>query len=99
MVGDDAPKSGRRRPSFKMSRRSVAFVWAVSILAFLGVALVLGFVVSLASGEPALYERSFVWLSRFRRLARDYERLSSTWQQLHFVVFACIMLARHANSA
>ena len=62
MVGDDAPKSGRKRPSFKMSRRSVAFVWAVSILAFLGVALVLGFVVSLASGEPALYERSFVWL-------------------------------------
>ena len=44
-------------------------------------------------------ERSFAWCSRFRRLARDYERLSSTLQQLHFVVFACIMLARHANSA
>ncbi|WP_210514044.1 IS5 family transposase [Hymenobacter terricola] len=43
-------------------------------------------------------ERSFAWLSRFRRLARDYERLSSTLQQLHFVVFACIMLARNANS-
>ncbi|WP_210522264.1 IS5 family transposase [Hymenobacter terricola] len=44
-------------------------------------------------------ERSFAWLSRFRRLARDYERLSSTLQQLHFVVFTCIMLARHTNSA
>ena len=44
-------------------------------------------------------ERSFAWLSRFRRLGRDYERLSSTLQQLHFVVFACIMLARHAASA
>jgi transposase len=44
-------------------------------------------------------ERSFAWLSRFRRLARDYERLSSTLQQRHFVVFACIMLARHTSSA
>lgn len=43
-------------------------------------------------------ERSFAWCSRFRRLARDYERLSTTLQQLHFVVFACIMLARNANS-
>lgn len=43
-------------------------------------------------------ERSFAWLSRFRRLGRDYERLSVTLQQLHFVVFACIMLARHAAS-
>ncbi|SDY61827.1 IS5 family transposase [Hymenobacter psychrophilus] len=44
-------------------------------------------------------ERSFAWLSRFRRLGRDYERLSSTLQQLHLVLFACIMLARHAASA
>lgn len=43
-------------------------------------------------------ERSFAWLSRFRRLGRDYERLSLSLQQLHFVVFACIMLARHAAS-
>ena len=43
-------------------------------------------------------ERSFAWLSRFRRLGRDYERLSSTLQQLHFVVFTCLMLARHAAS-
>jgi transposase len=44
-------------------------------------------------------ERSFAWLSRFRRLGRDYERLSSTLQQLHFVVFACLMLDRNAASA
>ena len=44
-------------------------------------------------------ERSFAWLSRFRRLGRDDERLSCTLQQLHFVVFACLMLARHAASA
>jgi nitrogen fixation/metabolism regulation signal transduction histidine kinase len=59
---DDVPKSARRRASFVMGRRSVRFLWAVSILAFLGVALVLGFVVSLSSGEPTLYERNFVWL-------------------------------------
>jgi transposase len=44
-------------------------------------------------------ERSFAWLSRFRRLGRDYERLRTTLQQLHFVVFACLMLARSAASA
>jgi transposase len=46
-------------------------------------------------------ERSFAWCSRVRRLARKYERLSSTLQRLHLVVFvfACVMLTRHANSA
>lgn len=38
-------------------------------------------------------ECSFAWLSRFRRLGRDYERVSVSLQQLHFVVFACLMLA------
>ena len=37
-------------------------------------------------------ERSFAWLSRFRRLARDYERLPGTLAGLHFVAFACLML-------
>ncbi|WP_231408839.1 IS5 family transposase [Ralstonia solanacearum] len=37
-------------------------------------------------------ERSFGWLNRFRRLARDYERLPETLAGLHFVVFAMIML-------
>lgn len=41
-------------------------------------------------------ERSFAWASRFRRLARDYERLAETLAALHFVVFACLMLAKAA---
>jgi transposase len=37
-------------------------------------------------------ERSFAWLARFRRLARDYERLPETLAGLHFVAFAFLML-------
>ena len=37
-------------------------------------------------------ERSFGWLNRFRRLARDYERLPETLAGLYFVVFAMLML-------
>ena len=39
-------------------------------------------------------ERSFAWAARFRRLARDYERLPETVVGLHFVAFACLMLHR-----
>jgi len=39
-------------------------------------------------------ERSFGWLARFRRLARDYERLAETVEGLTFVAFACLMLHR-----
>ena len=39
-------------------------------------------------------ERSFAWSGRFRRLARDYERLASTLAGMHLLAFACIMLAR-----
>ena len=39
-------------------------------------------------------ERSFAWASRFRRLARDYERLPETAAGLHFLAFACLMLHR-----
>jgi transposase len=39
-------------------------------------------------------ERSFAWSARFRRLARDYERLPSTLAGLHFIAFACLMLTR-----
>ena len=39
-------------------------------------------------------ERSFAWSARFRRLARDYERLPTTLAGLHFVAFACLMLAK-----
>jgi transposase len=41
-------------------------------------------------------ERSFAWAARFRRLARDYERLPQTLAGLHFVAFTCLMLARIA---
>jgi transposase len=39
-------------------------------------------------------ERDFAWTSRFRRLARDYERLPEVLAGLHFVAFACLMLHR-----
>lgn len=39
-------------------------------------------------------ERSFAWMARFRRLARDYERSSTTLAGLHYVAFACLMLHR-----
>ena len=41
-------------------------------------------------------ERSFAWGARFRRLTRDYERLSETLAGLHFVVFAILMLVKAA---
>jgi transposase len=39
-------------------------------------------------------ERSFAWAARFRRLARDYERLPQTLAALHFIAFACLLLSR-----
>jgi transposase len=39
-------------------------------------------------------ERSFAWMAKFRRLARDYERLPETVAALHFIAFACLMLHR-----
>jgi transposase len=39
-------------------------------------------------------ERPFAWTARFRRLAKDYERLPETVVGLHFVAFACLMLHR-----
>jgi transposase len=39
-------------------------------------------------------ERSFAWTARFRRLARDLERLAETLVGLHVVAFAMLMLAR-----
>jgi len=42
-------------------------------------------------------ERSFAWTARFRRLARDYERLASTLAGFHFLAFACLMLAQLAR--
>ncbi len=36
-------------------------------------------------------ERSFGWISRFRRLVRDYERLADTLVGMHFIAFAILM--------
>jgi transposase len=37
-------------------------------------------------------ERSFAWAARFRRLARDYERLGSTLAGYHWLAFAILLL-------
>lgn len=37
-------------------------------------------------------ERSFAWTTRFRRLARDFERMPETFRSLHFLAFAILML-------
>jgi len=42
-------------------------------------------------------ERSFGWMARFRRLARDYERLPDTLKGLHFLAFAVLMLSRFVH--
>jgi transposase len=42
-------------------------------------------------------ERSFGWMARFRRLARDYERLSETLAGLHFLACAMLMLKRFVS--
>lgn len=39
-------------------------------------------------------ERSFAWMGRFRRLARDYERLSKTLAAWHWVAFLVLLLHR-----
>ena len=36
-------------------------------------------------------ERSFGWAARFRRLARDYEKLLQTLAGLHYVAFAMLL--------
>jgi transposase len=39
-------------------------------------------------------ERSFGWLARFRRLARDYERLAQTLAGWHWLAFLTLLLPR-----
>ena len=41
-------------------------------------------------------ERSFGWAARFRRLARDYERLTETLKGVHYVAFVLLMLHKAA---
>ena len=42
-------------------------------------------------------ERSFAWMTRCRRLVKDYERYAQTLAGFHVVAFACIMLKRAAD--
>ena len=42
-------------------------------------------------------ERSNAWMARFRRLARDYERLPDNLQGLHFLAFAILMLTHFVH--
>jgi transposase len=44
-------------------------------------------------------ERSFGWLGRFRRLARDYERLAETLAGWHWLAFLTLLLARTGFSS
>jgi transposase len=39
-------------------------------------------------------ERTFGWLGRFRRLARDYERLNETLAGWHWLTFLTLLLPR-----
>jgi transposase len=39
-------------------------------------------------------ERTFAWLGRFRRLARDYERLTQTLEGWHWVAAVALMLGQ-----
>src|SRR3954451_21494050 len=41
-------------------------------------------------------ERSLGWAARFRRLAKDYERLTATLEGMHYVAFSVLMLRKAA---
>ncbi|BAU10278.1 putative transposase [ISY523a: - 968419] [Leptolyngbya sp. NIES-3755] len=43
-------------------------------------------------------ERSFGWMSRFRRLVRDYERLPETLAGFHLIAFAALMVNRFVET-
>ncbi len=42
-------------------------------------------------------ERSFAWMTRCRRLVKDYERYAETLAGFHVIAFACLMLKRAAD--
>lgn len=42
--------------------------------------------------DAEVVERSFAWAARFRRIARDYERLPGSLAGLHWLAFACLRL-------
>jgi hypothetical protein len=54
---------------------------------------------ALAKTRPAWQhvERSFAWMTRCRRLVKDYERYAQTLAGFHIIAFACLMLKRAAE--
>jgi transposase len=44
-------------------------------------------------------ERSYGWLGRFRRLARDYERLATTLKGWHWLAFLDLLLGKIGQSS
>ena len=46
------------------------------------------------AGVALVVERSFAWTARFRRLARDYERLTTSLAGFHFIAFAFLLAQR-----
>ena len=42
-------------------------------------------------------ERNFAWFARFRRLARDYERLASTLAGMHWLAIVALLLGAAAK--
>jgi len=42
-------------------------------------------------------ERSFGWMSRFRRLARDYERLAEALVGFHLIAFVMLMVRQYVS--
>jgi transposase len=46
-----------------------------------------------------VFERSFAWATRFRRLIKDYERYAETLAGLHVAAFACLMMKQAAAFA
>lgn len=43
-------------------------------------------------------ERSFAWIAKFRRLAKDYERLAETLAGLHLIAFVILMVKQFVKT-
>ncbi len=49
--------------------------------------------------QDGVVERSFAWAARFRRLARNYERLDANLKDFHDIAFASLITTRLLNTA
>ena len=59
---NDEPRLGAGGPEPPPLPRRSRWAWIVSTLAALGAGLVLAFLLGIATSNPALYERHYVWL-------------------------------------